>query len=92
MNKILTILLVALMLTVCGSIVRAGPLEDGVAAHDKGDYATALRLWRPLAEQGNAYAQYNLGLMYDYGTGVAQDYREAAKWYRLAAVRGYTLA
>jgi uncharacterized protein len=66
----------------------AGPFEDAKAAHDRGDYATALRLVRPLAEQGNADAQYNLGVMYDHGTGVAQDYREAMKWYRLAAAQG----
>ena len=48
----------------------------------KGDLATALREWRPLAEQGDAKAQYNLGVMYDNGKGVTQDYKEAVKWYR----------
>ena len=58
---------------------RAG-LDEGVAAYDRGDYATALREWRPLAEQGNAKAQYNLGAMYYSGLGVPQDYAEAVKW------------
>ncbi len=57
-----------------------------------GDYMTALRLWRPLAAQGYAYAQYNLGGMYREGQGVPQDYAEAAKWYRKAAKQGYAQA
>jgi uncharacterized protein len=64
---------------------NAGQLEDGTAAHDRGDYTTAIRLWRPLADQGVAQAQFLLGTMYENGKGVAQDYREAMKWYRLAA-------
>jgi TPR repeat protein len=47
--------------------LAAGPFEDAVAAHNKGDYATAFRLWRPFADQGNAHAQVNLGLMYAKG-------------------------
>ena len=38
--------------------------NEGVAALERGDYATALKELRPLAEQGNAVAQYNLGFMY----------------------------
>ena len=71
--------------------VAAGPLEDtdyADAAYAKGDYATALRLLRPLADQGDAAAQYNLGVMHAKGQGVPQDYTEAAKWYRLAADQG----
>lgn len=66
----------------------AGPFEDGEAAWSRGDYATALSMWRPLAAQGNAKAQYNLGLMYDNGQGVPKDYKEAARFYRLAAAQG----
>ena len=66
----------------------AGDFEEGFAAAQKGDFATALRLWKPLAEQGNSSAQYNLGLMYDNGRGVAQDYKTAVKWYTLAAQQG----
>ncbi len=55
---------------------------------DKGDYATALKELRPLAEQGDAEAQCNLGYMYKGGKGVPQDDAEAARWYRLAAVQG----
>ena len=59
-----------------------------MAAYYRGDYATALREWRPLAEQGNAEAQFNLGVMYSNGYGVPQDDAEAARWYRKAAEQG----
>ncbi len=46
---------------------------------------TALREWRPLAEQGNANAQFRLGFMYEKGLGVPQDYAQAHMWFDLAA-------
>jgi len=51
-----------------------------LAAHQRGDYATALKSFRPLAEQGVAEAQFGLGFMYGEGLGVSQDYAEAMKW------------
>ena len=71
---------------------NAGPLEDANAANKRGDYATAFRLWRPLAEQGDAKAQYKLGTMYAMGRGPQQDDAEAVKWWRLAAEQGDTEA
>jgi len=65
--------------------VLAGPFEDGKAAYERGDYVTALRLWRPLAEQGNALAQYYLGEMYEFGKGVSQNDAKAVTWFRKAA-------
>jgi len=62
--------------------------QKGLTAYDSGDYATALREWAPLAEQGNAAAQFNLGLLYENGYGVPQDYKIAMKWYTLAAEQG----
>ena len=59
-----------------------------MAAYQRGDYATAIRELRPLAEQGNAEAQYGLGVMYEHGQGVPQDDAEAVKWYRKAAEQG----
>jgi uncharacterized protein len=56
------------------------------------DKAEAVRWFRLAAEQGLANAQYNLGLMYEYGHGVPQDYAEAVRWYRLAAEQGITSA
>ena len=65
-----------------------GQFGDAVAAYERGDYATAFRLMRPLAEKGNARSQHNLGVMYDYGRGAPQDDTEAWKWYRKAAEQG----
>jgi TPR repeat protein len=72
--------------------VAAGPLEDAQAANSREDYTTALPLFRSLADQGNATAQYELGLMYRLGQGVPQDFAEGAKWYRRAADQGLSLA
>jgi TPR repeat protein len=59
--------------------------EAGLAAARAGDYAGAVREWRPLAEAGNRDAQYNLGLAYENGLGVPADARAAERWYRRAA-------
>jgi len=67
-------------------------IDAGLAAHHRGDYETALKEWHPLAEQGYASAQYNLGLMYGNGQGVPQDYKEAVKWWRLAADQDHAAA
>jgi Sel1 repeat-containing protein len=63
----------------------AGQREDGVAAVNSRDYATALRLFRPLANQGDDVAQFDFGLLYNKGWGVPRDYVQAVRWYRLAA-------
>jgi uncharacterized protein len=83
-------LLIGLMLTVGGGVATAGPYEDGSAAYERSDYAIALRLFRPLADQGSVQAQYKIGLMYYSSVGVAQDLAEAAKWFRKAAEQGYS--
>ena len=62
--------------------------QKGLAAAQSGDFATALREWRPLAEDGHADAQYGLGVMYHKGQGVLQDYKTAVRWYTLAAEQG----
>jgi TPR repeat protein len=66
----------------------AGPLEDGQSASERGDYAMAMQLWRPLAAHGNPTAQYYVGLLYADGRGVPRDYRAALLWYRKAAEQG----
>jgi len=68
----------------------AGAMEDAETAWNRQDYATAERLYRPLAEQGRAGAQHALGKMYENGEGVPRDPVEAARWYRLAAEQGHT--
>jgi len=67
-------------------------LEDAGAAYDRGDYETAIREYRPLAEKGEASAQAQLGWMYDEGEGVPENDAEAAKWYLKAAEQGNTAA
>ena len=66
--------------------------DEAAAAHKRGDYATAIRELRPLAEQGDGDAQFNLGIMYDVGLGVRHDYAEALQWYRKAAEQGHAKA
>ena len=80
-------LLLVLFVCAAGPAV-AGPFEDATAAYNQGDYTSALRLWRPLADQGYAQAQVNLGLLYSTGRGVPQDYVQAVYWYRKAADQG----
>ncbi len=66
--------------------------DEAVAAAKRGDYATTIREFFPLAEQGHAKAQYNVGHMYRNGHGVPQDYSEAMRWYRKAADQGLARA
>ena len=70
----------------------ADAFDDGLAAYERGDYETAIQLWKPLAKQGDVDAQFNLGTMYDEGKGVTQDDKEAVIWYRKAANQGDGLA
>jgi len=66
--------------------------QTGSDAYDRGDYETALKEFRPLAEQGDALAQFNMGVMFAKGQGVSQYYQEAVRWYRKAAERGHASA
>ena len=66
----------------------ADPLSEARRAYAGGDYIQAAKLYRPLAEMGNAGAQLILGSMHDIGLGVPKDDKEALKWYRLAAQQG----
>ena len=66
--------------------------QQGLEATKRGDYQTAFKFWLPLAEQGDADAQFNLGNMYTNGHGVKQDDFEAVKWYRKAAEQGHANA
>src|ERR1051326_4123904 len=76
-------------LTFAAGPALAASMEDGQTAYNMGDYKTALEIWRPLAEEGNARAQNNLGVMYENGKGVPQNIAEAVKGYSLAAGQGY---
>ncbi len=66
--------------------------QAGWDAYNRGDYATALKEFRPIAEQGDATAQFNLGILYGKGQGVLQDYVQAHMWASLAATQNHELA
>ena len=89
MRNFMRTTLLACVLSLCSVAPgSAGPYEDGTRAFVRGDYVTALRLWRPLAEQGDAKAQFSLGVMYVRGAGgVPRDHVVAHKWLNLAANR-----
>ncbi|MDJ0514140.1 MAG: tetratricopeptide repeat protein [Methyloceanibacter sp.] len=70
----------------------AQDFDDGVKAVQKGDFATAVKIWTPLAEKGSRAAQFNLAVIYDDGMGIPEDNAEAAKWYRKAAENGFPQA
>ncbi|MGN6103304.1 MAG: hypothetical protein ACTHOR_19380 [Devosia sp.] len=82
---ILIVLLVVLGLGATQWAVAATPYDRAWAAYQGGDYATALKRARPLAESGNAQAQHLLGLMYGLGRGVPQDFVTGCMWENLAA-------
>jgi TPR repeat protein len=86
--KTISLILAVTLTTLSGHTVSAQDFGKGWLAYQSGDYAAAVKEFRPLAEQGNEDAQYNLGWMYDKGEGVTQDYAEAVKWYRKAAEQG----
>ena len=85
------------MLLIAGALVVAhtawgGDFEDGMAAYQQKDYATAVKRFRSAAISGDDVAQDFVGMMYDEGKGVEQDYKEAARWYLLAAKQGNVFA
>jgi len=67
-------------------------LQKGLDAFSEGDYATSLAECQPLAEEGNAQAQFCVGRLYANGFGVAMDDAQALKWYGLAAAAGHAEA
>ena len=94
MKNILYTIILSFLLLSCDITVTntTADFQAGLDAYQAGDYATALKEFRSLAEQGNVDAQYNIGVIYHQVEGVTQDYKEAAKWYRLAAEQGLALS
>lgn len=84
MKKYLLIMLMVLMMNIIG----CSDFQDGVEALEEKNFEQSFKEWLPLAEKGLAKAQYNIGLLYDKGLGVEQDYFEAANWYKAAAKQG----
>jgi len=91
MNRLFVLPFLLTTLLVAGTTVSAD-IKKGAKAYGKKDYAAALKEFKPLAEQGDAIAQYNLGGMYQLGRGVPKDNKEAVKWFRLAAEQGHVNA
>jgi uncharacterized protein len=84
---------VTLVLSIgCLAVPAWADFQAGMDANNREDYATALREWRPLAEQGDALAQYHLGVLYRKGRGVPQDDVQARQWYAKAAAQGQAKA
>lgn len=81
MNK----LVLAFFLFISLTTAAAADFQAGLDAYNRGDFAAALKEWQPLAEQGDANSQYNMGLLCARGQGVAQDYKQAITWYQKAA-------
>jgi len=89
-NRVL--LTLALVVALGATACSVDPFEAAKTAFNEGDYAEALRLWRPLADSGHAEAQSYMGLMYSEGKGVPQDQKEAVQWFRKAADQGLAQA
>jgi len=88
----LSILLTAFLLFGFQNDSGADQFDEAVKLAKSGDYAGAAKIFKVLAEQGNALAQSDLGYMYVLGWGVPQDYQEAMKWARKAAEQGLARA
>jgi len=80
--------LITIVLTLGLHTVAFSGYHQGLAAYQAANYARALKEWVPLANKGNAEAQFGLGSMYDDGEGVKQDFKQALVWYRKAAEQG----
>ena len=80
--------LIFLVPVLSGCTKNVNHFDIGLKAYQNKNYKVALKNFKPLAEQGNANAQFNLGLMYNYGHGVPQDYKQAVYWYKKSTEQG----
>src|SRR4029434_8202086 len=83
--------LLALCVLSYGNVAIAG-LNEGLDALRKNDYANAVKELRPLAERGDAEAQYRIGLMYEFGKGYPQDKAQGIIWFKKSAAQNHTAA
>ena len=74
------------------STAFAENMGDSFSAAENGDFNKAVGIWESMAKNGDAQAQFNLGLMYHGGLGIKRDEKEAVRWYQKAAEGGYTEA
>ncbi len=89
--KILALTLM-LLLSMGPRIGVADVGEDAIEYYNRKDYQAAYDLWKPLAENGIAEAQFRIGFLYYKGRGVKKDFEEAAVWFRKAMKQGHFLA
>ncbi len=82
---------VGCMLFAVAHFASAG-FDEGMAAYEQGDYKSAIAEFWPLAQQGDASAQFSLGVMYKEGQGAPQDYKQAVSWFRKAGEQGHARA
>ena len=78
----------AFSMLLSSGVAVAVDFNKGLKAYDSGDFKAALAEWVPLAEQGDAEAQYSLGIMHDVGEGVLIDYKRAYMWFNLSSYNG----
>ena len=89
MPRRLLIIPVLVLTLVVGNSAFSADIQAGLDAAKRGDFVWAFRELKPFAEQGNADAQYNIGVMYRNGDGVSQEYENAIKWFELSNVSAY---
>ena len=92
LKKYALIIATALYILAPTPMAWGADFQAGFTAYEQGDYKTALSHFKPLAEQGNASAQFGLGVMYDNGQGVPQDYKKAVYWWIKSAEQGHATA
>jgi cell division septation protein DedD len=91
-SRILPAFLIGAALCSMAAVPSRADVLAGVNAWEAGDYARAIREWRPMAEAGDADAQFNLGQAYKLGRGVPQDLAQAADWFGRAARQNHLQA
>ena len=84
-NMIKAIFAAGLLALTLSTAAMAGPFEEGEAAYQRNDYAAALSYWQPLADQGDANAQFRVGALYAFGLGVPEDRAKSIAWLQKAA-------
>ena len=82
-------LVAAIMAALMSAPVSAQSVKAGIDAWQKADYSAAVAIWRPLADRGDADAQFNLGQAYRLGRGVPISLGQAKSWFERAAASGH---
>ncbi|MES2137070.1 MAG: tetratricopeptide repeat protein, partial [Pseudomonadota bacterium] len=82
-------LVAAVLALLIAAPLSAQSVKAGIDAWQRSDYASAVAIWRPLAEQGDADAQFNLGQAYRLGRGVQINLAAAKSWFERAAAKGH---